>query len=285
MSNSGIALIDKPQGFTSHDVVAKLRGILGTRKIGHAGTLDPMATGLLVVGVGSGTRLMNYLSGSSKSYAATVRLGQATFTDDAEGEITAVADQSELRNLTSELILETISSFQGVQLQKPSKVSAKKIDGKRAYDLARAGEDFELAAVEVEITRIESSQPRFGDWIDVDIEVDCSSGTFIRSIARDLGENLGVGGHLTALRRTKVGNFELADAQLLEDVSPMGMVEAARKILPVVEIDEAEETELSFGRQIYRSSDFEHLAAIHGDRLIAIVSGGKTLSPKTVFNG
>ena len=285
MSVSGIALIDKPKGFTSHDAVAKLRGVLGTRKVGHAGTLDPMATGLLVIGVGSGTKLMTYLSGSNKSYQATVRLGQTTFTDDAEGEVIAQADQSELDSLTAEEITTAINSFLGKQQQVPSRVSAKKIDGKRAYDLARAGEEFELKAVEVEISRIESSQPKFDQLIDVDIAVDCSSGTFIRAIARDLGEKLGVGAHLTALRRTKVGDFSIDQATAIDEAAPISMVEAAKNILPIIEIDNSQETELSFGRQLEIESDSEFLAAVNGDKLVAIVSGGKKISPKTVFNG
>ena len=285
MSVSGIALIDKPKGFTSHDAVAKLRGVLGTRKVGHAGTLDPMATGLLVIGVGSGTKLMTYLSGSNKSYQATVRLGQTTFTDDAEGEVIAQADQSELDSLTAEEITTAINSFLGKQQQVPSRVSAKKIDGKRAYDLAREGEEFELKAVEVEISRIESSQPKFDQLIDVDIAVDCSSGTFIRAIARDLGEKLGVGAHLTALRRTKVGDFSIDQATAIDEAAPISMVEAAKNILPIIEIDNSQETELSFGRQLEIESDSEFLAAVNGDKLVAIVSGGKKISPKTVFNG
>lgn len=285
MSASGIALIDKPNGFTSHDAVAKLRGVLKTRKVGHAGTLDPMATGLLVIGVGSGTKLMTYLSGSDKSYQATVRLGQTTFTDDAEGEVVAQAQQSELDSLTPEEITKAINSFLGKQQQVPSRVSAKKIDGKRAYDLAREGKEFKLEAVEVEISRIESSQPKFDQLIDVDIAIDCSSGTFIRAIARDLGEKLGVGAHLTALRRTKVGHFGIDEATAIDDAEPMSMVTAARKILPIIEISNSQETELSFGRQLEIESDSEFLAAVNGDKLVAIVSGGKRLSPKTVFNG
>ncbi len=285
MSVSGIALIDKPKGFTSHDAVAKLRGVLGTRKVGHAGTLDPMATGLLVVGVGSGTKLMTYLSGSNKSYRATVRLGQTTFTDDAEGELVDQAEQSKIDSLTAEEITTAINSFLGKQQQIPSRVSAKKIDGKRAYELARAGEEFDLKAVEVEISRIESSPPKFHQLIDVDIDVDCSSGTFIRAIARDLGEKLGVGAHLTALRRTRVGDFSIEQTTAIDEASPMSMVEAAKKILPIIEIDNSQETELSFGRQLEIESDEEFLAAVNGDKLVAIVSGGKKLSPKTVFNG
>lgn len=285
MSASGIALIDKPNGFTSHDAVAKLRGVLKTRKVGHAGTLDPMATGLLVIGVGSGTKLMTYLSGSDKSYQATVRLGQTTFTDDAEGEVVAQADQAEIDSLTPEEITKAINSFLGKQQQVPSRVSAKKINGKRAYDLAREGKEFKLEAVEVEISRIESSQPKFDQLIDVDIAIDCSSGTFIRAIARDLGEKLGVGAHLTALRRTKVGHFGIDEATAIDDAEPMSMVTAARKILPIIEISNSQETELSFGRQLEIESDSEFLAAVNGDKLVAIVSGGKRLSPKTVFNG
>lgn len=285
MPASGIALVDKPQGFTSHDVVAKLRGVLGTKKVGHAGTLDPAATGLLVVGVGSGTKLMTYLSGADKSYLATVRLGQATFTDDAEGDVVSSASKSSLAKISAEVISEAVGSFQGKQVQIPSRVSAKKIGGKRAYELAREGKDFEIEGVEVEVSRIEHSEPRYGEFIDLDIEVDCSSGTFIRAIARDLGEALGVGAHLTSLRRTRVGNFTIDQAKSISDAVPIPMFSAAQEILPIVEVSVDEEQDLSFGRKIDRESDFEFLAATREGRLVAIVSGGKKLSPKTVFNG
>ncbi len=284
MAPAGLALIDKPQGFTSHDVVAKLRGVLGTRKVGHAGTLDPMASGLLVVGVGAGTKLMTYLSGADKSYLATVRLGTTTFTDDAEGETTSVATRDQLEKLNPQQILSALGEFEGVQLQLPSRVSAKKIGGKKAYELAREGKEFELEPVEIEIYKIKGSQPRFGEFIDLDIEVECSSGTFIRAIARDLGEKLGVGAHLTKLRRTRVGPFSVDNATDIENASPMKMTDAAKALLPVVSIDEQEQTELSFGRALDVQSESEYLAAINGDKLVAIVSGGKKLSPKTVFN-
>ncbi len=284
MTPAGLALIDKPQGFTSHDVVAKLRGVLGTRKVGHAGTLDPMATGLLVVGVGPGTKLMTYLSGADKSYLATVRLGVATFTDDAEGETTSVATKDQLEKLNPQQILTALGEFEGVQLQLPSRVSAKKIGGKKAYELAREGKEFELKPVEIEIYKIKGSQPKFGEFIDLDLEVECSSGTFIRAIARDLGEKLGVGAHLTKLRRTRVGPFSVENATNIENASPMKMTDAAAALLPVVSVNEKEQTELSFGRALDVQSESEYLAAINGDKLVAIVSGGKRLSPKTVFN-
>ena len=284
MAPAGLALIDKPQGFTSHDVVAKLRGVLGTRKVGHAGTLDPMATGLLVVGVGPGTKLMTYLSGADKSYSATVRLGVGTFTDDAEGETTSVATKDQLEKLNPQQILSALGEFEGVQLQLPSKVSAKKIGGKKAYELAREGKEFELKPVEIEIYKIKGSQPRFGEFIDLDIEVECSSGTFIRAIARDLGEKLGVGAHLTKLRRTTVGPFIVENATSIENATPIKMADAAKALLPVVSVNDQEQTELSFGRALDVQSECEYLAAINGDRLVAIVSGGKRLSPKTVFN-
>ena len=284
MAPAGLALIDKPQGFTSHDVVAKLRGVLGTRKVGHAGTLDPMATGLLVVGVGPGTKLMTYLSGADKSYSATVRLGVRTFTDDAEGETTSVATKDQLEKLNPQQILSALGEFEGIQLQLPSKVSAKKIGGKKAYELAREGKEFELKPVEIQIYKIKGSHPRFGEFIDLDIEVECSSGTFIRAIARDLGEKLGVGAHLTKLRRTKVGPFIVENATSIENATPIKMADAAKALLPVVSVNDQEQTELSFGRALDVQSESEYLAAINGDKLVAIVSGGKKLSPKTVFN-
>jgi len=243
-----------------------------------------MATGLLVVGVGSGTKLMTYLSGADKSYSATVRLGVRTFTDDAEGETTSVATKDQLEKLNPQQILSALGEFEGVQLQLPSKVSAKKIGGKKAYELAREGKEFELKPVEIEIYKIKGSQPRFGEFIDLDIEVECSSGTFIRAIARDLGEKLGVGAHLTKLRRTKVGPFIVENATSIENATPIKMADAAKALLPVVSVNDQEQTELSFGRALDVQSECEYLAAINGDRLVAIVSGGKRLSPKTVFN-
>ena len=203
---SGIALIDKQQGFTSHDVVAKLRKLLGTKKIGHAGTLDPMATGLLLMGVGAGTKLMQFLSGLDKTYLATIRLGASSSTDDAQGELEELRDASQV---SREQLETEILKLTGNIEQVPSSVSAIKVDGKRAYDLVRAGEEVVLKSRRVTVSRFEIvGEPLVVDkYLDINVEVDCSSGTYIRALARDLGEALGVGGHLTALRRTRIGSF------------------------------------------------------------------------------
>jgi tRNA pseudouridine55 synthase len=214
---SGILLVDKPGGITSHDVVARTRRAFGTRKIGHAGTLDPMATGLLVLGIEGATRLLTYLVGLDKTYVATIRLGAATTTDDAEGDVVATAASDALDAVTDERIAAGVAALTGRISQVPSTFSAIKVDGKRAYDLARAGQDVELRAREVTISRFEARDTRRQDGvIDLDVEVDCSSGTYIRALARDLGTDLGVGGHLTMLRRTRIGPFGIADAHALE---------------------------------------------------------------------
>ncbi|MFV0374517.1 tRNA pseudouridine(55) synthase TruB [Microbacterium sp.] len=209
----GILLVDKPGGVTSHDVVARARRALHTRKIGHAGTLDPMATGLLVLGVGAATRLLTYVVGLDKTYTATIRLGASTDTDDADGTETARAGAVAIGAVTSERIAAGIAALTGDIEQIPSTVSAIKVDGKRAYALARAGEDVELAARKVTVSRFEVRDLRRGaDVIDVDVVVDCSSGTYIRALARDLGAALDVGGHLVSLRRTRIGPFSVEDA-------------------------------------------------------------------------
>jgi len=202
-SVDGLLLVDKPQGWTSHDVVARCRRLLGTRKVGHSGTLDPMATGLLVLAAGKATRLLTYVTGHDKSYDATIRLGESTVTDDAEGEVTASADAS---GLTDAAIRAAVVELVGDILQRPTAVSAIKVDGQRAYARVRAGEDVVLQARPVTVARFDVHEVRrTGTVVDVDVTVDVSSGTYVRALARDLGEALDVGGHLTALRRTRVG--------------------------------------------------------------------------------
>ncbi|MEV8274043.1 tRNA pseudouridine(55) synthase TruB [Microbacterium sp. NPDC077184] len=216
MTAGGILLVDKPGGITSHDVVAYARRALGTRKVGHAGTLDPMATGLLVVGVDAATRLLTYVVGLDKTYEATIRLGEATTTDDAEGEQTA---QTDAASLTASQIEAALPPLRGAISQVPSTFSAIKVDGRRAYDLARAGEDVQLKSREVTVSRLEViAERRHGAVVDLDVVVDCSSGTYIRALARDLGAALGVGGHLTALRRTRIGPFSVTDAVSVDDI-------------------------------------------------------------------
>ncbi|AXN43876.1 tRNA pseudouridine synthase B [Mycobacterium marinum] len=212
----GIVVVDKPGGMTSHDVVGRCRRIFGTRRVGHAGTLDPMATGVLVIGIERATKILGLLTATSKSYAATIRLGQTTSTEDAEGEPLASASTE---HVAPEAIAAAILDLTGDIRQVPSAVSAIKVDGRRAYQLAREGQTVELAARPVRIDRFELMDLRRGaDVVDIDVEVDCSSGTYIRALARDLGAALDVGGHLTSLRRTRVGHFDLSQAASLDEL-------------------------------------------------------------------
>jgi tRNA pseudouridine55 synthase len=211
-----VLLVDKPGGMTSHDVVARARKALGTRKIGHAGTLDPMATGLLILGVESATRLLTFIVGLDKTYEATIRLGATTDTDDADGEIETVTDAAAVDPAE---ITTAIADLTGEISQVPSRVSAVRVGGRRAYDLARAGEAVELAARTVTVSRFEVIERRGdGGFVDLDVVVDCSSGTYIRALARDLGAALGVGGHLTALRRTRIGPFGVEGAASIDEL-------------------------------------------------------------------
>jgi len=218
----GIVVIDKPAGMTSHDVVARCRRIFSTRRVGHAGTLDPMATGVLVIGVDRATKILGLLTGASKSYAATIRLGQTTSTEDAEGELLQSVSAA---HVTDAAIGAAIARLRGDIRQVPSAVSAIKVEGRRAYRLVREGHAVELEARPVRIDRFEMLAARHGsgggvvDVVDVDVEVDCSSGTYIRALARDLGAALAVGGHLTSLRRTRVGRFGLDQARSLDDLA------------------------------------------------------------------
>jgi len=211
---AGIVVVDKPAGMTSHDVVGRCRRIFGTRKVGHAGTLDPMATGVLVVGIERATKLLGLLTATDKSYAATIRLGQTTTTEDAEGEVVATTPAT---GVTDAAIEAAVTALRGPIDQIPSSVSAIKVDGQRAYKLVREGQTVELPARRVRIERFDVLTIRpAGDVVDVDVAVDCSSGTYIRALARDVGAALGVGGHLTALRRTRVGRFGLDEAHGLD---------------------------------------------------------------------
>jgi tRNA pseudouridine55 synthase len=220
-SDSGLVIIDKHAGITSHDAVARCRAIFGTRRVGHAGTLDPMATGVLVIGIQRATKILGLIAGETKSYAATMRLGQTTSTDDAAGEVLRTIGAI---GLTDAAITDVITAFRGEIEQVPSAVSAVKISGKRAYRLAREGHEVQLAPRTVRIDRlvvlaIERRVTPIGGFIDIDVEVDCSSGTYVRALARDAGAALGVGGHLTALRRTRVGKFGLDEAHTLDQLS------------------------------------------------------------------
>jgi tRNA pseudouridine55 synthase len=221
MTEAGLVIIDKPAGITSHDVVNRCRRIFGTRRVGHAGTLDPMATGVLILGVERATKILGLLSGADKSYAATIRLGQVTTTDDAEGEVLQTVSAAGIGDAA---IAAAVAALRGEIMQTPTAVSAVKVGGKRAYRLAREGHAPELAARTVRVDRFDVLDIRrevdgIDGFIDVDVEVDCSSGTYIRALARDVGAALGVGGHLTALRRTRVGRFNLDDARGIDDLA------------------------------------------------------------------
>ncbi|GAA1842798.1 tRNA pseudouridine(55) synthase TruB [Microbacterium koreense] len=248
---SGILLVDKPQGITSHDVVARARRALGTRKVGHAGTLDPMATGLLVLGVEGATRLLTFIVGLDKTYEATIRLGVTTDSDDADGDITTTTDAA---HLTDAAIRAAVEPLTGEISQIPSTVSAIKVDGRRAYDRARAGEDVVLAARQVTVSRFEVLDiGRDESTVDLDVVVDCSSGTYIRALARDLGAALGVGGHLTALRRTRIGPFAVDGAPSVDELAADRMrdpADAATAILPRLEVTADEARDLRHGKRL-----------------------------------
>ncbi|MDN5599701.1 MAG: tRNA pseudouridine(55) synthase TruB [Brachybacterium sp.] len=258
----GILLVDKAPERTSHDVVARVRWLLGTKKVGHAGTLDPMATGLLVLGVGQGTRLLTYLVGLDKTYQARIRLGRATTTDDREGE--PLGDVVDATGLMDQELEHSLSALRGDIEQVPSTVSAIKIDGKRAYARARAGEDVELAARPVQVSRFAvTGRSAEGPFLDLDAVIDCSSGTYVRALARDLGSARAVGGHLTALRRTAVGPFSVEDALHVPargegddvDLPLQGLGAIAARVLPVLPVDEEQATALGTGRRIRSEVD------------------------------
>lgn len=253
---TGMLFVDKPDGVTSHDVVAIARRALGERKVGHAGTLDPMATGLLILGVGSATRLLTYLVGLDKTYRATIRLGAATTTDDAEGETVRTADAS---GITADALEAALAPLRGAIDQAPSAVSAIKVDGRRAYDRVRAGEDVQLPPRRVTVHRLDSLAARVdGTALDLDVEVECSSGTYVRALARDLGAALGVGGHLTALRRTRVGPFDVADAVPAGERGRPGLGpddlrasgEVAARLFPTRDLDDAAVRALAQGKRL-----------------------------------
>ena len=236
---------------TSHDVVSRARRQLGTRRVGHAGTLDPMATGVLVLGVDRATRLLGHLALHDKSYDATIRLGASTVTDDREGDVIASASREELEEISDDRVHAVLLAMTGVIRQRPSSVSAIKVDGRRAYDRVRAGEDVELPDREVEITDILVSKiTRDTGWIDVDVSVTCSTGTYIRAIARDLGQALHVGGHLTSLRRTRVGPFHLQESVGIDDIASglRSMEDVAPRCFPVVVLNERQADDARHGR-------------------------------------
>jgi tRNA pseudouridine55 synthase len=251
MVAAGVLLVDKPGGMTSHDVVARARKALGTRKIGHAGTLDPMATGLLVLGVEAATRLLTFVVGLDKTYEATVRLGATTDTDDADGEIQTTTDAAALDPAAIEA---AIADLTGEISQVPSRISAIKVAGRRAYDLARSGEEVELSARSITISRFDILDSRLdGGFVDLDVVVDCTSGTYIRALARDLGAALGVGGHLTALRRTRIGPFGLEGAASIDDVGTTPLrepAEVATAVLGAFAVTAEEARDLRHGKRL-----------------------------------
>lgn len=282
----GILLVDKAGGMTSHDVVARARRALGTRKIGHAGTLDPMATGLLVLGVGPATRLLTYIVGLDKTYEATIRLGVSTDSDDADGTVTQRATVEALAAVDRAGIDRGIAALTGEIDQVPSRVSAIKVGGKRAYELARAGEEVELKARRVTVSRFEVRDVREialedveGGFrvVDVDVVVDCTSGTYIRALARDLGADLGVGGHLTALRRTRIGPFEVSDAEteITPETALLRDADVAAAVLGAFEVTADEARDLRHGKRLVGAAarlSAPHPAAIDPDgRLVGIV--------------
>lgn len=291
MATPGLLLVDKPAGMTSHDVVSKVRKLAGTRKVGHAGTLDPMATGLLVLGIESATKLLTFIVGADKTYEATIRLGASTITDDREGEILNEATATQISQTTDEQIIAELSKLRGVIQQVPSAVSAIKVNGEKAYDRVRAGEVFELKSREVTISKLElvGNLRRSENFIDLDVIVDCSSGTYIRAIARDVGKALGIGGHLTELRRTRIGSFAVENAMSLEGFEgPLPIlksVDAARGILPTMEIDAEQTLFIRQGKKI--SGEITgNTALIFANTLVAIAepAGPASIKSVVVFN-
>ncbi len=276
-----MVLVDKPSGPTSHDMVAKLRRIMGTRRVGHSGTLDPMATGLLVVGVERGTKFLAHVVAHDKRYEATVRLGAATHTDDAQGEVLSTAVPADLEALTEERIRAAFNAQRGDIMQRPTSVSSIKIDGKRAHELVREGQEVVLPERPVTIFSLEVLDVVFGvdatSCIDVRISVHCSSGTYIRAIARDVGEALGVGGHLTQLRRTSVGPFDVSEARTLEQLEKapqlsLNLDEAMVRCFDVREVSESEGVDLSLGKWLQPvGRKGVHAAVTPSGRAIALV--------------
>ena len=266
----GFALINKAPGITSHDVVAQARKRYGTKKVGHAGTLDPLATGVLVLGIGSATRLLQYVTDGTKKYEATIRLGQSTHTDDREGQVIATTNAA---GISEDEIKSGIKNFIGKIKQKPSSVSAIKIDGKRAHQRVRDGEVVDIPARDVEVMDIEIANISIvGEFVDIQVTVTCSAGTYIRAIARDLGDLLKVGGHLTSLNRTLVSPFDISECTDLTDSKLISTADGISRILPVRTIDLAEVNEISFGRAIDASNKNGAVAALdQGGEFVALL--------------
>jgi tRNA pseudouridine55 synthase len=282
----GLVIVDKPAGLTSHDVVGRCRRFFGTRKVGHAGTLDPMATGVLVVGIERATKILGLLTATDKSYAATIRLGRTTSTEDAEGE---VLQDISAAHLTGVQIEAAVAALRGDIEQVPSAVSAIKVGGQRAYKLAREGQTVELAARPVRIARFDVLAVRHDQgFVDVDVEVDCSSGTYIRALARDVGATLEVGGHLTALRRTKVGRYGLDEARTLDDLGAAARLsysldEACLLGFPRRDLTDAQTEDARHGRALEPAGIGGVYAATAPDgRVIALLQDGSSRTTSVV---
>jgi tRNA pseudouridine55 synthase len=282
----GLVIVDKPAGMTSHDVVGRCRRLFGTRKVGHAGTLDPMATGVLVVGIERATKILGLLTATDKTYVATIRLGQSTSTEDAEGEVQQTVPAG---HVTDEQIERAVAGLRGEIDQVPSAVSAVKVGGERAYKLVREGKSPELAARRVTISRFSvDAVRRVADFVDVDVTVDCSSGTYIRALARDVGAALGVGGHLTALRRTKVGRYGLDEARTLEqlgDAAELSYSLDAACLLgfPRRDLTDAETKDTRHGRPLVPAGiDGVYAATASDGQVIALLQDGTTRSKSVV---
>ena len=271
---NGFLLVDKASGMTSHDVVAKARKKCGTKRVGHAGTLDPMATGVLVLGVGNATKLLQYVVDGKKCYEATIKLGIATHTDDREGEVLSTADTS---GITDAAIRTELKKFVGTIMQRPSSVSAIKIDGKRAHERVRSGEVVEIPAREVTIYSIDIAAIRGSD---VDIVLTCSAGTYIRAIARDLGEALGVGGHLTSLRRTLVSPFSINECADLESSIVIPTADGISRMMPTRALSSEELIEIGFGRTIASSESDGVVAALGLDGSFAALLENRDFAGK-----
>ena len=293
MVKPGLVLIDKPSDWTSHDVVAKVRKAVGTKKVGHAGTLDPLATGLLVLGIESGTKLLTFLVGVDKTYLASIRLGVSTVSDDSQSEVLETATPAALALVSPELIDQEMSKLTGVIQQRPSSVSAIKVDGKRAYDLVRSGEEVELKSREVTVSTFEllSSSSSADGFMDLEVKVECSSGTYIRALARDLGQALGVGGHITALRRTRVGSFDVSDANVITDLEKLKLTplaKAASDLFPTVSLSSEQVIDLVHGKRLSDVSTPGALIAglsASGDLVAVLEPAGSGLKSVVVFQG
>jgi tRNA pseudouridine55 synthase len=279
---SGILLVDKPGGITSHGVVSRVRTLAGTKKVGHAGTLDPLATGLLVLGIDSSTRLLTFLVGLDKEYLATIRLGFATTTDDSEGD--ALAGPVDTSHVSDEDIRVAIEPLTGRIEQVPSSVSAIKVDGKRSYDRVRSGEVVSLKARSVTVSAFDVIEVRRADGLEIDVRVECSSGTYIRALARDLGTALGTGGHLTALRRTRVGPFAVSDAGHLDESlvgSLLSPASVAARLFSTVDLTDDEVIALTQGKRIAPAAGHADSA----DPVAALAPDGRLAGLVTLAGG